>query len=281
VRSLAVREDMEKLPSQEPGPCTLHVSEAAWTKSETEVLRRIAASPSLLSHAIEFALASAFPWATDHPFAQPVYVGINIARGEVGLDLHGKPGDVDLLVIPFRAEMLFLDRVIALEVKVVRPTLRNPGRNANTFGRSQVVGLLKDGFPFVGLLHIMIPEPSPPEAFWRIPMMASRLGPEGELVPTGELFDFDPSPLIAAGRQEGRILASALPGDVGYRVMAVGMSRDKQSFNSSTMGEERRPGRNPTTSLELCDRVADLLKRAPQKFTAMHWAGITPRASRP
>ncbi len=39
--------------------------------------------------------------------------------------------------------------------------MRKPSKNVNTNGVKQVYGLLRDGFPYVGLLHIVIPEPFP------------------------------------------------------------------------------------------------------------------------
>ena len=96
---------------------------------------------------------------------------------KLGLDADGKPGDIDYLVLPLDNSKPLVDRTIAIEAKIVRPTIENPERNANSFGREQIFGLLKDGFPFVGLLHIVVPEPLSKDLHWQIPLMKNENHP--------------------------------------------------------------------------------------------------------
>ncbi|GEM_PF-1329189 len=241
-----------------------------WLNSEAEVLKRIASNRQALANSIGFALDSAFP----HPesaFAQSVYIGINIPRAKLQLSPDQRPGDIDYLIVPFSEHETLFERTIAIEAKVVRPSLGNPGRNTNTMGRTQVDGLLRDGFPFVGLLHISIPERLPLQMHWKIPFVSNVLGPNGELVETGEHHLFDPFPLVSAERQEGRVSSLALPKEAGYRVIAMTLSDDGEGFFGNTLGEQRSGARNPGASRTLIKSVQMLLGTEPHLFHVMHW----------
>lgn len=241
-----------------------------WLQSETEVLRRIASHRQTLANTIDFALASAFPYP-EHTFGQSVYLGINVPREALGLSPKQRPGDIDYLLIPIKDDAILVERVIAIEAKIVRPTLKNPARNANGMGGEQVQGLLRDGFPFVGLVHISVPEPLPPQLHWTVPHVSNRLGISGELIETGEKFQVDPFPLVSAARQEGRVLALRLPEEVGYRVIAMTLSKDGERFAGYTLGEDRRGARNPQISSALVRSVEALLMAQPRRFARICW----------
>src|SRR5688572_19878829 len=99
----------------------------------------------------------------DHSEFKRVYKGFHIAqniyRSEMGFSDDSKPGDFDVIIIPFSEDKILFERTAAFEVKVIRPTKANPRRNANSFGTEQTLGLVNDGFPLVGLLHICMTEP--------------------------------------------------------------------------------------------------------------------------
>lgn len=86
------------------------------------------------------------------------YVYQNILRSELGFNKNIKPGDFDLIIIPFNNEKIYFERTASFEVKVVRPTRLKPKKNSNSLGISQVWGLINDGFPLVGLIHFCLPE---------------------------------------------------------------------------------------------------------------------------
>lgn len=86
-----------------------------------------------------------------------------ILRNELKLEQGKKPGDIDVMIIPFSKDEIHFEKTSVYEVKIVRPTRKNPGRNANSLGATQVLGLVEDGFPFVGLIHVSITEPLPEE----------------------------------------------------------------------------------------------------------------------
>lgn len=87
------------------------------------------------------------------------FVTKTILRNELKLEEGKKPGDIDVLIIPFSKDEIHFEKTSAYEIKIVRPTRKNPARNANSLGATQVLGLAEDGFPFVGLIHVSITEP--------------------------------------------------------------------------------------------------------------------------
>lgn len=91
------------------------------------------------------------------------YVTKTILRDELKLEKNRKPGDIDAIIIPFTKTKIYFERTSVYEIKIVRPTRKNPGRNANSLGVTQALGLAEDGFPLVGLIHVSITEPLPEE----------------------------------------------------------------------------------------------------------------------
>jgi hypothetical protein len=238
----------------------------SWTEFEAPVLLRAIDSISTFSNLTGFALRGAFH-SLEHCYARDVLVAVNVPRQLLGLDAKGCPGDIDLLLVPL-GDSLMADRAIGIEVKVVRPTMENPSRNANSTGQKQALGLVRDGFPFVGLAHICIPERLPDELHLRVPWMSTKFGPKGEVQMLDKHMNVDPFPLICAQRQFGRLRAMNLPREVGYKVLSVELSRDGQRFAGYNMNEEKMPLRNPCSSpalvdavRQLCDRRADLFRR--------------------
>lgn len=87
------------------------------------------------------------------------YVTKTILREELRLEKGKKPGDIDVMIIPFAKTKIYFERTSVYEIKIVRPTRKNPSRNANSLGVTQALGLVDDGFPLVGLIHVSITEP--------------------------------------------------------------------------------------------------------------------------
>ncbi|MDY7395600.1 hypothetical protein UMM65_10130 [Aureibaculum sp. 2210JD6-5] len=91
------------------------------------------------------------------------YKGFHITfetlREHLGFEKNKKPGDFDILLIPFSDEKIYFERCCAIEIKVVRPNRKNPKKAPNSYGIKQINGLIKDGFPLIGLIHICMTEP--------------------------------------------------------------------------------------------------------------------------
>ncbi len=160
-----------------------------------------------------------------------VYFSKMIRREELKLTRLGKPGDVDVLLVPYQGTNIFFEESAAFEVKVVRPTIDNPNRNANSFGRTQIKGLIEDGFPLIGLIHVCVPEPLPPE--FRTEIMAVK-SPLNIHVPNGnkefnpddfDLITYDWFPGAMVDKQMQRLLSFKLPRFVGLLCFALSFNR--------------------------------------------------------
>lgn len=241
-----------------------------WLRSEEEIIQRIIANRTTLANCVSFALNSAFPYP-DHQFANDVLISVNVPRAQLGLDPYQKPGDIDLLIIPFSDSRYHFELSVAIEVKVLRPTIAKPSRNVNSMGFKQTSGLLRDGFPFVGLLHVAVPEATPEVFCWDIPMIANTLGPNGELVETGERVVIDPFPIITAQRQEGRINALDLPIEAGFNSIGLNLSPDGKDFSGCTVGFERTGKPNLQLSQELLEAIERYLVNHRGSFREVTW----------
>lgn len=91
-----------------------------------------------------------------------------------------RPGDIDLLVIPYERSELVVSRTLAVEIKVIRASFAKQSRSPNDFGASQVKSLWSLGFPYVALLHVIVSDKSPKEA-WREMHCATILDRHGKL----------------------------------------------------------------------------------------------------
>lgn len=246
------------------------VKNAMWLRSEEEIIKRIVANRTALANSVSFALNSAFPYP-EHQFANDVLVSVNVPRAHLGLDPEQKPGDIDLHLIPFNDYRYHFERSVAIEVKVLRPTIAKPSRNVNSMGFKQASGLLRDGFPVVGLLHIAVPEETPAEFCWDVPVIANNLGPYGELVETGERVAMDPFPIITAQRQEGRINALDLPMEAGFNSIGLNLSPDGEGFSGGTMGFDKMGKINPQVSQELLEAIEAYLINNRERFSEVRW----------
>jgi hypothetical protein len=161
-----------------------------------------------------------------------VYLTLNTQRSDLKLSREGRPGDIDILMIPFSKREIFFDRTAVLEVKVVRPTRANPRKNSDSLGRTQVYGLIEDGFPIVGLFHICMPEPLL-ESGLKETLLGS-LGidtdnPDSYFDMSDEAnferIKIDPFPWFSAETQIKRMISEGFPKYIG--IEAIGVSMDK------------------------------------------------------
>lgn len=245
-------------------------SRIMWWQSEEEVIKRIIDNKTSLANCISFALNTAFTHP-EHPWANDILVSVNIPRTELGLNPEQKPGDIDLLIIPFNDFRYFFDRSIAIEVKVLRPTIAKPSRNVNSMGLRQTLGLLRDGFPFVGLIHIAIPESTPSELVWDVPVISDTLGPNGELIETGRSIAIDPFPVVTAERQEGRINTMGLPIEIGFSSTGLALSADGDRISGGTVGLSRTGLPNPNFSQSLLGDIEKYFINNRESFSEIRW----------
>lgn len=146
-----------------------------------------------------------------------LYIGSMILREEFGFDKGEQPGDFDMIIIPFSDRGIHFERVGVFEVKLVKPTIKNPERNANSLGTKQVQGLIRDGFPFVGLMHVSIIESLPEELKRPMKFCTLPVGQDTKFEP-GKVFEdylvdikADHFSWFSADKQLKRLLSTDLP----------------------------------------------------------------------
>ena len=201
-----------------------------------------------------------------------LFVAPEVSRNELNLEPNMIPGDIDLLVIPYKANRKLYHKAMAVEVKVVKPTLIKPSRNANSLGKRQVEGLANDGFPYVGLLHIVMPEPLPEHLFTTLPLLKAG-------VHSSELFNAEGNPkfthkadlfpIFGANRQFGRMKKLDLPEYVGTSSFGVSFRMldgrwRVSSYNIQT--NQTYPSRNPNTSLQTLKLIKEHYKKYANRY---------------
>lgn len=155
------------------------------------------------------------------------YTGFLIAqcidRKELKLPEDRKPGDIDILAIPYKEDEILYERAAAYEVKVVRPTRSNMKRRPNSFGTKQIIGYIDDGFPFVSAVHIAMTEPLLEQELHQIPLILQGIGdgnPPADAPPLEayEMMGADWFPYYAEDNHRRRMVSSGIPKYVGLHI---------------------------------------------------------------
>lgn len=143
----------------------------------------------------------------------------NLLRMDLGLSRLGQPGDIDVLIIPHCNSVLHIEKTAAIEVK--RLSLRNPHWNKSTdrFGITQANGLLDAGFPYVGLLHLVVHEVGP-KSNHRSMLAARVLDSDGRASFEGDHV-LDMTGAITCERQLGRLLAQSPDEAIGLNCVCL------------------------------------------------------------
>lgn len=139
------------------------------------------------------------------------YITKELLRTELGFEKGQKPGDIDILIIPCSKGKMYYEFSSAFEVKVVRPTNKNFRKNATSLGSTQTWGLIRDGFPLVGLIQVCMNEPVNPTQLQYVPNLDN----------VNEIFTFDPFPLYSIETQYQRVLKTDLPKYVGINIFGL------------------------------------------------------------
>jgi hypothetical protein len=158
------------------------------------------------------------------------YVAKNIIRTEMGFDNSSKPGDFDIIVIPFSPTYIYFERSATYEVKIVRPSRSKPSKNANSLGITQLNGLIKDGFPLVSLIHICMTEPlldSEKQAvkYNDVPMDIHVPNNKGLLDGAIDVL-YDWFGIFSADKQMQRIISQDIPKYVGLFCASLNVYKD-------------------------------------------------------
>jgi hypothetical protein len=169
-----------------------------------------------------------------------------------------KPGDIDLLIIPYEGNQLVLERVLAIEFKVIRASFQKQGRSPNDYGFSQAESLLSLGLPYVAVGHLIVSDESP-EKYWQEILCCKVLDEDGLLSqPWPVRVDTMPSRLVE--RAHGRLLANRTHRSLGLLAAYLTFSGDPAMYRrdqESTKVPSGSPALlNPKRSKEALDAVA-------------------------
>ncbi len=199
------------------------------------------------------------------------YIGKHILRSELEFDRLSKPGDFDIIIIPGSDKKIFYDRSCAIEVKVVRPTRKKPGKNSNSMGERQVYGLIKDGFPVAGLVHISMAEPLLEKEKAIIKYIKGGIGSGTNKVPLEhrEMVDIsvDVFSSSTAANQMKRLLSKDFPYFVGLTSFGINFTHDnfyRTSFDPRLL--HRKASLNPSTSKQTINKLEHFLNVNPHRF---------------
>ena len=203
-----------------------------------------------------------------------LYFGINILRQDLGFEQNQKPGDFDILVIPYNDDNILFERSGVYEVKVVRPTRQNPQKNANSLGITQLKGLISDGFPFVGLIHVSMSEPLLDNEksviqFCTLPANDGKKIPDGK-----ELEDFfvplkaDHFQWYSVDKQMKRLVSLDIPKYVN--IVCLGLSKNQDGFTiqccSTKLSDFQKGYFNPHCKAETIDKVKKHFETFPNQY---------------
>lgn len=202
-----------------------------------------------------------------------------IISQELVFDKNQKLGDYDIIVIPYDDDRVLFERVGVCEVKIVRPTRNNPSKNANSMGITQVKGLIEDGFPFVGLIHVCMSEPLKDEDkmkinFCTIPANGGEDDDSPKIEEGKTLEDyfvpvkFDYFQWYSADKQMKRLISTEIPKYVSLECFGFGKNGDNFTIESCSLDLEpyKKGCFNPHQSEETIFKVRKHFEAFPDKY---------------
>lgn len=157
------------------------------------------------------------------PYGSGVYV-CPVADTYALTGKYVKPGDIDLLIIPYERDELILDYTLAIEIKVLRATFIKQGKSPNSLGFSQAEGLRQLGFPYVAVVHLIVSDDSPRDA-WKPMGVLQILNENGSAKKLPDV-DVDWMPFDLMRRTIGRLVSSSTSGDFGLASVYLGSKEE-------------------------------------------------------
>jgi hypothetical protein len=184
----------------------------------------------------------------------------NVPRTDLGLSREGQPGDIDLLIVPYRGTRVHIGKAAAIEIK--RLSLKAPrwDKSTDRYGITQANGLLEAGFPYVGILHLIVHAEGP--AANRKEMMVGRvIGPDGRI----EFEDDEATDMTGSqtsDRQLGRLMARNPDPVIGLNCVSVAdVTFQGRPGVMVGMPNGRPAKRNPQTSERCLRGIADFVRQ--------------------
>lgn len=184
----------------------------------------------------------------------------NVPRGDLGLARLGQPGDIDVLIIPHRGREVHIGKSAAIEIK--RLSLKAPrwDKSTDRLGITQANGLIDAGFPYVGLLHLIVHEKGPDANHARM-LTARVLDSDGRASFEGDVLT-DRTGQISAERQLGRLLARQPNPAIGLNCVSL-CDVELMGENGVMIGlpHGRTALKNSKASSQCLRNIADFLER--------------------
>jgi hypothetical protein len=174
-----------------------------------------------------------------------------------------RPGDIDLLLIPYENGDLILSRVVAIEAKAVRATYLRQGKSPNDFGFSQASALLDTGFPYVGVVHLVTSDISPKEAWKSVGRARVLKDDKVELLPD---VDADWLPVDLVRRSFGRLAANCTRPEIGLVAAYVNDRLSKRDRNLFWLPLCRRVLPNPKFDPSVARLVGQFYEQHSHRF---------------
>ena len=249
--------------------------------TEPQLVRFLMENYHVFRWTLDFMLRGAFEhvgpvFIRPKPDFDSLMIALEVPRDELQLNANQSPGDIDMLIIPRHGEKNIYDKTMVIEVKIMKPTIEKPSRNANSLGETQSNKLVNGGFPYVGLLHLIIPEPSPAYMLSEMTVKSANV-PEGMPVPPDRKEKFDLFPIYATERQRGRLTKLRVPDFVGFN--PVNLSIHAKEENGQTyltitgygIQQDKEVKRNPNYSQETLEQVRKHHENHPNRYLNVNW----------
>lgn len=182
----------------------------------------------------------------------------NIPRIDLGLSRDGQPGDVDLLIVPYRGKEVHVSKAAALEIK--RLSLKRPrwDKTTDRYGITQAKGLIEAGFPYVGILHLIVHANGPAENFQETSTYRIVDREDHAVFEQDVLTDM--TGWRTSERQLGRLLAQNPDPVIGLNCVSVAdVTLNGRPGVMVGMPNGRPATRNPQTSQRCLRGIADFM----------------------
>lgn len=224
--------------------------------------KRIAVEPvsslhrRLLSHRRGFVEVVDFAFhglGWSNPIQWDCEVYFDVPRERLGFSAEGRPGDVDMLLVPCIGRERRWREVVAVEVKAYRLARANRNKSPGDSGRAQVAGLAEMGFPYVGLLQVVPVEAGGEDEKAELPVWPTNT-PMALNAPPKSWATVDLSGAAFYRRQSGRMSRLDLPECAGAKVLWLTLGSDGL-IEGMSVGYERASSLNPIASADLIARL--------------------------
>lgn len=216
--------------------------------SELDIIKNILRQKDIFAWFFDFMLDAAIG---PRPRNRELDILCALPRSAVGLDPKEKPGDFDIVILPRSSRGYYLKEIMALEVKILRSRQHGRDKHPRPSGQAQAKGLLRDGFPFVGMLHIIVCEPSPKDS-WQPMNKFQILNDRYEADKLSDAEPIDTINIDTTERHFGRMQRYVDGTSIG--AMTISLLLDQSGtkiIGRDLFSREIRPTRNETVNLEM------------------------------